>query len=232
MSKVITIDGPASAGKGTLSRQLARDIGATHLDNGSVFRSASLALLNAGIDINTTNSQEVIGRIRDTNLSVRWDGTLCRVYVDEIEVTDKISDLEVGKMTSILASDREYFTALSDLTRRMASNGNFVSDGRAVGTFIFPNADLKFFITASPEIRARRRYEDLLANGKNVIYEEVLADVLERDTRDANREFCPLVIPEGAFVIDTSISEPIESLHEMREIVRDQLGEDFLPTIR
>jgi len=232
MSKIITIDGPASAGKGTLSRQLAEQIGANHLDNGAVFRSATLSLIKSGISITDSDSAEIIQLIRRTPLSVKWDGKQCKVYLSGTEVTNDITELEVGRVTSILASDRNYFVALSDLTRRMATQGSFISDGRAVGTFIFPNANLKFFVTASPEVRAQRRYEYLLHQGMIVVYEEVLKDILERDNRDLNREFCPLEIPNDAFIIDTSNVEPGESLNKMLNIVKDNFGEDFMPKVK
>ena len=151
MSRIITIDGPASAGKGTLSRQLAKTLGYSHLDNGSIFRSASLALIKAGINLNNADKLEIIKIIQNINLEIKWDGELCRVYLDGVEATKDISDLEVGRITSILASDRDYFIALSELTRKMAIDGNFVSDGRAVGSFIFPNADINSILLHLPK---------------------------------------------------------------------------------
>lgn len=230
MLKVITIDGPASSGKGTLSRKLAESLNFRHIDNGSIFRTVAFDLLSKGVGI--SDSSEVLGMINSADLNLVWDEGKCIVLLGNRDVSEHITALEVGSLTSQLASNEMYFTALANLTRGLVETGGYVSDGRAVGTFIFPNADIKFFISAAPEIRAKRRYEDLVNQGKEVTYDQVLQDVLERDHRDMTRTFCPLTIPEGAFVIDTSYAIADESLTEMINSISLNLGEDYLPKLK
>lgn len=232
MSKIITIDGPASAGKGTISRKLSSHLGYTHLDNGSIFRVAALSIKRRGIDIYNASDQDLVDLILSAPIEITWNGEMCQLYLDGCNVTHEISDLEIGKMTSMLASNRQCFTALAKVTRSLAVDGNFVSDGRAVGTFIFPEAGIKIFISATAEVRAQRRFQDLISQGKPVIFEDVLKDIMERDERDKNREFCPLIPPEGCIMIDTSYSTSEESLNEILVKIDQGENDEHLPKLK
>jgi cytidylate kinase len=204
------------------------------LDNGSIFRSVSLSLRKNGIDITNTSEEELVRLILSTDINVTWNNGMCRIFLDGSDVSQELSDLEIGRLTSILASNKQYFTALAEVTRRLALEGNFVSDGRAVGTFIFPDANTKIFVSASPEVRAQRRFQDLISQGRSVVYDDVFADIIERDYRDKNREFCPLVPPDGCIMIDTSHSTSEESLREILMKINLDLGEndEYLPDVK
>jgi CMP/dCMP kinase len=222
---IITIDGLAASGKGTLSRKLANYIGYQHLDNGLVFRAVSLKLKQEKITINFNEYDKIISIIETLNISIDWHRNNCQIYLDNQDVTHQLSNLELGQIASTLSSVPCYFLTLVKLLHQIAENGNVIADGRSVGSFIFPQAQMKFYIHAEPEIRAKRRYQDLINQGFSVKYHQVLQDLLERDNRDQNRNFCPLVIPQNAIVIDTSHSSPEESLQQMIETYYQKKGE-------
>lgn len=225
MGNIITVDGLASAGKGTLSRLLAHSIGYIHVDNGLVFRAISLNLFRQGKNSQLENQGIILSAIKETELTIEWDGKACRTFLRSEDVTLEVLRLEIGQVASQLAHNSQYFIAMSEVIKRLCSNCNVVSDGRAVGTFIFPEADLKFFITATTEVRAQRRFKDLRSKRIKVNYLSVLHDLQDRDTRDTNRSFYPLVVPHGAITIDTSNLTIQESLQEMLEAYTKSIGQ-------
>jgi len=224
MGNIITVDGLASAGKGTLSRRLAHSIGYIHVDNGLVFRAISLNLFRHSKNSPLENQGIILSAIKETELTVEWDGKACKTFLKGEDVTLEVLRLEIGQFTSLLASNPQCFTAMAEVIKRLCSNYNVVSDGRAVGTFIFPKADLKFFITATTEVRAQRRFKDLTSKRMKVNYLSILHDLQDRDSRDTNRSFYPLIAPQGAITIDTSNLSIQESLQEMLEAYTKSIG--------
>ena len=186
---IIAIDGPLASGKGTLARALALHFGLPHLDTGSIYRATALALIKNNIDPN--DKAAAIKAAQNLDMSNIIDSEL--------------RTAQVGAGASVVAAIPEVRKALFDFQRNFASNPKgAVLDGRDIGTVICPDADFKFFVTASPEVRAQRRLKELHAAGENITLEELTAQIIERDYRDANRADAPLKPTETSIMLDTS----------------------------
>ena len=212
--KIITIDGPAGAGKSTLAKEIAKRFGYLHLDSGALYRAIGYGCKLAGVDLK--NREAVLKVAENLKVELLPDG---RVLLDGKDVTAKIRTPEGGLLASQVAQFPEVREIVVKLLRRIAEGKKIVIDGRDAGTYIFPNAELKIYLTASPEERARRRYEELKKKGYSVTYEEVLKEVIERDRQDENRPFAPLRVPEGAVVIDTTGKTLEEVLSEVEKLI-------------
>lgn len=215
---IITLDGPAGSGKSTAARQLAARLGFDFLDTGAMYRAVAWKCLGAGLQTLSADEMGDVAR----NLQIEFDDR--RVLADGVDVTDEIRSEEVSVASSMVAVNEGVRSALVQKQRDWAKNRNVVSEGRDQGTIVFPHADCKFFVTASPEIRAQRRYEELSARGESAIYAELLQRIRERDLRDANRELAPLKPADDALFIDTS-NLPLDAVvAEMEAVVRRRLG--------
>lgn len=220
---IIAIDGPSGAGKSTLGKMLAKELGLVYLDTGAMYRAAGLAVLKAGVDLEDTEKIIEITKnsaIRFENLSTEEQ----RIFLDEIDVTDEIRSSEVSRAASIVSTIPEVRSILVERQRNIGKNAErgCVLDGRDIGSVVFPDADFKFFITANPEARAKRRYEEILKKGEKATYEETLAGIKERDLRDSSRKDSPLKISEGSFFLDTSEMTLEEVFQKMLSIVRSK----------
>ncbi|MEO2083396.1 MAG: (d)CMP kinase [Desulfurobacteriaceae bacterium] len=211
--EIVTIDGPAGAGKSTLAREIAKKFGYLHLDSGAVYRAIGYACKLKGVNLDDESEVlKVAG-----NLKVELKGS--RVFLNGRDVTEAIRTPEGGILASKVARFREVREVVVNLLRKMAEGKKVVIDGRDAGSYIFPKADLKIYLTASPEERARRRFKELKKKGFNVSYKEVLKEVIERDESDRNRPFAPLTVPEGAVVIDTTGKNLEEVLEEVGRLI-------------
>ncbi|WP_163327755.1 (d)CMP kinase [Desulfurobacterium thermolithotrophum] len=211
--KIITIDGPAGAGKSSIAREIAKRFGFTHLDSGAIYRTIGIACKKAGI--NLENEKEVLEVANKIKIELK-DG---KVFLNGNNVTEEIRTPEGGMLASKVAQFKEVREIVVKILRELAKGKKIVIDGRDAGTYIFPEADLKIYLTASPEERARRRYKELLEKGFNVSFNEILKEVIERDERDKNRKFAPLVIPDGAVIIDTTEKNLEEVLLKISELI-------------
>ncbi len=212
--EIITIDGPAGAGKSTLAKEIAKRFGYMHLDSGALYRAIGYGCKLAGVDLK--NREAVLKVAENLKVELLPDG---RVLLDGKDVTTKIRTPEGGLLASQVAQFPEVREIVVKLLRKMAKGKKIVIDGRDAGTYIFPNAELKIYLTASPEERARRRYEELKKKGYRITYEEVLKEVIERDRQDENRPFAPLRVPDGAVVIDTTGKTLEEVLSEVEKLI-------------
>ncbi|WP_022846460.1 MULTISPECIES: (d)CMP kinase [unclassified Desulfurobacterium] len=197
--KKITIDGPAGAGKSTIAKILAKKLGFLHLDSGAVYRAIGVAAKKSGIDLDSEEAVSLF--LKRISVEIKDDG---RVFLNGLDLTEEIRKPEGGVLASKVARFPEVRKKVIEVLRKAAEGRKVVTDGRDAGTNIFPDAELKIFLTASPEERAKRRYEELKEKGFNVTFEQVLKEVRERDYQDKNREVAPLTVPEGAYVIDTT----------------------------
>ncbi len=202
--EAVAIDGPASSGKSTLAREVARRLGFIFLDTGSLYRAAALALLSAGAVRMAEDDPEVVRILSSLDISVRPDPSGARVLIGGLDVTDHLRSEEVGSLASRISAWPIVRKTLFDLQRKLALEGRIVMDGRDIGTVILPEARLKIFLVADPEIRALRRQKDLEARGDRRSLETILADILDRDRRDRERLLSPLVPAPDALHLDTS----------------------------
>lgn len=211
---IVTIDGPAGAGKSSAARALAQRLGFHFLDTGAMYRAVALAGLRRGVDWADERAVAELAR------SARIELTDTSVLLDGDDVTHVIRTLAVTEHTRHTAGNAAVRAQLVERQRQMATRGNFVTEGRDQGTVVFPRAECKIFLTASPEERARRRHQDLLAHGEHVTLEEVLAQQTDRDARDAQRSVGPLVAAADAIEVNTDGLSPEQVVDRLEEIVR------------
>ena len=219
----VAIDGPAGAGKSTLARQLARDLGYIYVDTGAMYRAVGLYALRAGADpADPAAVDPLLPGIR-LRLAV-LDGEQ-HIYLNGEDVSALIRTEAVGMAASAVGANPAVRAFLLGLQRDMARTGNVLMDGRDIGTVILPDATVKIFLTASPEARARRRWLEYQAAGRPDRYEDVLADVKRRDEQDSGRAAAPLRRAEDAVLLDTSAMDLAQSLAAMKQIIKERVGE-------
>ena len=200
---IITIDGPAGSGKSTASRELARALGIAYLDTGATYRAVTHRAMHLGVDLEDEEALAGVARKIDLKLIPEPGGI--RVLADGQDITAEIRTPEVTAQTHHAAGSPVVREVLVDLQRRLGAGlGSFVAEGRDQGSVVFPRADIKFYLDASPRVRARRRTAELEATGADADFSEIRKAIVDRDQSDRTREVAPLIRPEGAIVIDTS----------------------------
>src|SRR5213078_2944159 len=207
---IIAIDGPSGAGKSSLGRMLARELKLLYIDTGSMYRAIALAVLESSI---SATDDIAIGSLASrVDIDLAGDPDSLSVMLDQHDVSDRIRDDDVTDMSSIISTIPAVRRAMVRRQRQLGERGA-VLNGRDIGTVVFPNADIKFFLDAAPEERAERRLAEEREHNTNATYEQTFADILERDRRDTTRADSPLVVADDAIVIDSS-GQPIEKVFE------------------
>jgi cytidylate kinase len=222
-SLVVAVDGPAGTGKSSVSRGLARSLGARYLDTGAMYRIVTLAVLRAGIDLTDIPAIEVA--TADVPLSVGYDPNEDQAYLDAEDVSAEIRGDAVTKAVSAVSAVPAVRARLVGLQRELAAGpDSVVVEGRDIGTVVLPDADVKIFLTASAEVRAQRRNKQNVASGLADDYETVLADVKRRDHLDSTRAMSPLQAADDAVLVDTSDTTESEVVKRLSELVQQRAG--------
>jgi cytidylate kinase len=216
----IAIDGPSGAGKSTAAKNLARELKITYIDTGAMYRAVALKVLRAGKRTDVEN--DVLEILKDIDIGIVHKGDGQHVYIDGEDVTDKIRTLEVAKGASDVSAFKDVRLKLVELQRRIAGETDVVLDGRDIGTFVFPNADYKFYLTSSEEERAKRRYEEQKAGDPSLTFDKCLADLRYRDENDSKREFAPLKKADDAIMLDNTDLMPEDVLAIIKSVIRQK----------
>jgi cytidylate kinase len=210
---VVTIDGPAGAGKSTVAKQLARRLGYRLLDTGAIYRAVALTAGRRGVAWSDAAACAELARALD--IRFQWEGEINHVYLEGEDATAAIRTPEISQGASQVSAHPPVRAALLELQRRLGAGGGVVVEGRDTGTVVFPQAEAKFFLTASEDERARRRVAELQASGAAVDHAQTLRDIQERDQRDASRDVAPMRPAADAVLVDSStqtIEQVVESL--------------------
>ncbi len=198
----IAIDGPAGAGKSSIAKAVSKALGFIYVDTGALYRTVGLAVLRAGIAPEDT--EKVAALLPDISVDLAFENGTQKVLLNGEDVSEAIRTPQISEYASKTSAIPAVRNFLFDLQQKIAATHNVLMDGRDIGTVVLPNAQLKVFLTASPEVRAMRRYKELTEKGQNVSYDNILAEVKERDYRDTHREIAPLKPAEDAVLLDTS----------------------------
>lgn len=224
---IVTIDGPAGSGKSTAARGLAARLGIAFLDTGAMYRAATLAVLRAGVD--PRDADEVEKVVRNCDIELQCGPRSARVFLDGSEVTESIRAAEISANSSLIARIAAVREVMVERQRAIGRRlGQLVSEGRDQGSVVFPEAEFKFFLDASPEVRARRRWEEMRSAGHDVHLDDVLADIVARDGSDRGRAVAPLRVPDGAVVLDTSQFSVEQVVDWLIERVRGSARQELL----
>ncbi len=220
----IAVDGPAGAGKSTISKLLAKDLGLVYIDTGAMYRAVALKMLRAGVDVkqDAVAVERILG---DTDIDIRHAPDGQRIFLDGEDVTGKIRTPQVSVMASDVAVIPAVRLKLVALQRALAQKSDCIMDGRDIGTYVLPNASLKLFLTASAEDRAKRRFDELLARGESVTYEAVLRDLKYRDKNDSTREMAPLKPAADSVLVDTTGNTFEQSVGLLKNIILNHIKE-------
>ena len=215
----IAIDGPAGAGKSTIAKAVAKRLGYIYVDTGAMYRGIGLYALEHGAD--PKSAKEVGDILDDIAVSIKYKDGEQRLLLNGEDVSDRIRTPEVSAAASAVSALPAVREKLLDLQRELARNNDAVMDGRDIGSFVLPNADVKIFLTASADVRARRRYDELVQKGIKAEFSEVKADMEQRDKNDSTRKASPLVMAEDSILVDTTdmdIDRTIEKIIELCDI--------------
>ena len=198
----IAIDGPAGAGKSTIARLAAKELGFVYVDTGAMYRAIALYLLDNKVDID--NEAELKDALNNIHINIVYEAGVQHVFLDLVDVSEEIRSEKVGNMASTSSALAPVREKLLDLQRDIAAKNDVIMDGRDIGTNILPNAELKIYLTASVDVRAKRRYDELILKGENPNLEDIKKGIETRDYQDMNRDIAPLKQADDAEYIDSS----------------------------
>ena len=215
----VAVDGPAGSGKSTITKMVAEKLGFNYVDTGAMYRALTYNFLSN--DLKELEENKIKELLEDLDFRVEYVDGVQYVYVNDVEVSDKIRTAEVSKYTSLFAKSPSVREFLIDTQRNLAHTNNIIMDGRDIASVVLPNADVKIFLTASVEERARRRVLDFERQGlENVDFEKVKEDIKARDWQDENRDIAPLVKVDSATLVDTTSMTIDEVVDKMTELVK------------
>ena len=218
----IAIDGPAGAGKSSIAKLASKELGYIYVDTGALYRTVGLYSIRKGID--TKNAEAVTATLGDIEVKLGFVDGAQHVFLNGEDVSEAIRTPEASMGASNVSAIPAVRTFLFDLQRDIAKNNNCIMDGRDIGTVVLPDAQIKIFLTASPEARAERRYKELIEKGEKVDFQDVLDDINKRDYQDSHREIAPLKQAEDAILLDNSGCNLEEGKELLLSIIRDKLN--------
>jgi cytidylate kinase len=222
---IITIDGHSSGGKSTFAKAIAKELGITYIDSGAMYRAVTLFCLKQGLISNEhIDIQGLEKRLNEIHIDFRFNNNLMKseTFLNGKNVEEKIRDIEVSKHVSPVSKIGVVRVKMVALQREMAANRSVVMDGRDIGSVVFPKADIKIFLTANEEIRAKRRYDELKQKSVEINFQEVAKNITDRDHQDSSREISPLVQPEDAYVLDNSFMSVDDQMDWFRGLLIDK----------
>ncbi len=212
---IITIDGPAGAGKSTVAKMLAEKLGFVHFNSGSLFRGITAFLISQNTDINHIDEK----KIKKLRIKTIFDGKNQLIFVNSQNFSNHLRDNEVSKRAPIVSAIPEFRKIIDDCQRDFAKNNNLVIDGRDIGSHVFPNADIKFYLTCDIDERAKRRYNEEKIKNPNIDIDEIKQQIIARDKFDMNKPISPLVIPDNAIIIDSTSLSPEQVVEKMLQYI-------------
>ena len=221
---IIAIDGPAASGKSTTAQLLAQKLGYVYIDTGAMYRACALKAKKMGIDINDEESIREL--LDDIDIRIENHNSKNRIYLDGEDVSEDIRADDISALASAISAIPAVRYKMVELQRKMGEKGGVILDGRDIGTFVFPTAEVKFFLTANPEVRAKRRWLELQQKGINKDFSEVLADLVKRDNNDSQRALAPLKKADDAIEVDTSNMTIEEQTDCLYQIIRSRMEEE------
>lgn len=221
----VAIDGPGGAGKSSISKIAANTLGFIYIDTGAMYRAAALSCIMQGIDIEN-DKERAENAVLNISIDIELSKEGQKIFLNGADVTDKIRTPEISMGASAVSAIPKVREKLVNIQRELASSKNVIMDGRDIGTCVLPDAQVKIFLTASPEVRAKRRYDELLQKGESVLFEDVLNDIIKRDKNDSTRAVSPLKKADDACVLDTSDLSFDESLKAVIDLIKDKMKED------
>ena len=217
----IAIDGPSGAGKSTIAKAVSKKLGFIYVDTGALYRSIGLYVLNKGKD--TANREEVAALLPEISVKIRYVDGAQHVYLNGKDVSDDIRRPPVSMAASNVSAHPEVREFLLNLQRQFAEENNVVMDGRDIGTVVLPKADIKIFLTASSEERARRRYNELIEKGEQVEFDKIHEEIKQRDYNDSHRAIAPLKQADDAILVDTTEYTLEESIDKLETVIRSRM---------
>lgn len=218
MGYSVAIDGPAGAGKSTIAKKVAKEKDFIYIDTGAMFRAMAVYFLRCGIAAD--DYEKISEAVKDVNVTISYVNGEQQVFLNGENVTGQLRTEKVGNMASASSVNGDVRKKLLELQRKLAATANVVMDGRDIGTVVLPNADVKVYLTASVEVRAQRRYKELIEKGLSADLEQIKKDIEERDYRDMNRDIAPLRQAEDAVLVDSSYMTIDESVQAILDLIK------------
>ena len=219
MSKQIAIDGPAGAGKSTIAKMVAKELGFIYVDTGAMYRAMALYMINNGIDAG--EAEKISATCQSADITIKHESGAQKVYLNGEDVTEAVRREEVGKMASATSVNGDVRKKLVELQQKLAATTDVVMDGRDIGTVVLPDADLKVYLTASSKVRAERRFKELTEKGVECDINVIEKDIIDRDYQDSHREISPLKQADDAVLVDSSYMTIDEVAQKIIDLYRE-----------
>ena len=223
IGRIIAIDGHASTGKSSLAKNLSKEFNCIHINSGSMYRAIALYMINNNlIQYIESDTSYLMSKLDDVKIEFRNDGSKLKLFLNGQNIEKDLNSLVVSNEVSNIAAVPEIRAKLVKLQRKIDRSNGIIMDGRDIGSVVFPDADIKLFLTASIEVRAKRRYDELIKKGANVTLSDVVNNIEDRDLKDSSRKTSPLIIDDDAILIDNTNKTISEQVRMIKEIVQSR----------